>query len=140
MKCEIENRHFREIMLRWTLAGRIRNVARDGKAFAVTHALVQKRHHQSIALGSQARLCENKNGFKGHSLPCEASYQPFSSSAERRSGLSFPEEPLGVPASKGYGYAQLDFGERIGPEKRYEIVRKLGWGSYSSVWLAWDVL
>jgi hypothetical protein len=42
--------------------------------------------------------------------------------------LTFVEEPLGLRADQGYGYMQVEFGERIGPEGRYEILRKLGWG------------
>jgi len=37
-----------------------------------------------------------------------------------------------------YGYADVWFRDKIGPEGRFEVRRKLGWGQYSSVWLAWD--
>jgi len=52
--------------------------------------------------------------------------------------LTFVSEPLGLPASRAYGFTQLEFGERIGPEARYTIARKLGWGMHSSTWLARD--
>lgn len=52
--------------------------------------------------------------------------------------LHFASEPLGMPASQTYGFVQLDFSERIGPNARYTIVRKLGWGMHSSTWLARD--
>ncbi|KDR71809.1 hypothetical protein GALMADRAFT_143593 [Galerina marginata CBS 339.88] len=52
--------------------------------------------------------------------------------------LTFIEEPLGMPGSDGYGWPQFAFGEAIGPDKRYTIVRKLGWGMSSSTWLARD--
>lgn len=52
--------------------------------------------------------------------------------------LEFVEEPLGMPASEGYGWPNLEFGEAIGPDNRYDIVRKLGWGMTSSTWLARD--
>jgi hypothetical protein len=52
--------------------------------------------------------------------------------------LSFVSEPLGLPAADGYGWAQFEFGDQIGPDNRYTITRKLGWGMYSSVWLARD--
>ncbi|KAJ6478584.1 kinase-like protein [Mycena vitilis] len=47
-------------------------------------------------------------------------------------------EGLGAPAEKGYGWAQFEFGESIGDDQRYTILRKLGWGQYSSTWLARD--
>lgn len=54
--------------------------------------------------------------------------------------LDFVDEPLGSSAEMGYGWPQLEFGEAIGPDKRYTIVRKLGWGLSSSAWLAKDEL
>ena len=52
--------------------------------------------------------------------------------------LIFASEALGMPAADGYGWAQLEFGDQIGGDDRYTIVRKLGWGSHSSTWLARD--
>ncbi len=52
--------------------------------------------------------------------------------------LSFVSEPLGLPASDGYGWPQFRAGESIGPEKRYLLSRKLGWGMSSSTWLGCD--
>ena len=40
--------------------------------------------------------------------------------------LGFTEEPLGVTAEQGYGFLRIEFGDAIGPDKRYKIVRKLG--------------
>jgi len=52
--------------------------------------------------------------------------------------LEFVEEPLGVTAEQGHGYLRVEFGDAIGPDKRYKIVRKLGWGMNSSIWMAFD--
>ncbi|KAJ3496885.1 hypothetical protein NLJ89_g10424 [Agrocybe chaxingu] len=52
--------------------------------------------------------------------------------------LTFAEEQLGMPAEYGFGYPIVSFGQRFGREGRYEVVRKLGWGGYSSIWLARD--
>lgn len=42
----------------------------------------------------------------------------------------FKSEALGMPADKGHGRAQLEFGEAIGGDQRYTIVRKLGWDAF----------
>jgi hypothetical protein len=42
-------------------------------------------------------------------------------------------EFLGMPVDKGCGYEQFKFGEKIGPDSRYAMSRKLGWGVHSSV-------
>ncbi|RDB25924.1 Serine/threonine-protein kinase SRPK [Hypsizygus marmoreus] len=52
--------------------------------------------------------------------------------------LEFIEEPLGVTAEQGQGFLRVEFGEAIGPDSRYEVARKLGWGMNSSIWLALD--
>ena len=52
--------------------------------------------------------------------------------------LEFVEEPLGVTAEQGHGFIRVEFGDAIGPDKRYKIVRKLGWGMNSSIWMAFD--
>ena len=52
--------------------------------------------------------------------------------------LEFVEEPLGVTAEQGHGFLWIEFGDAIGPGKRYKVVRKLGWGMNSSIWMAFD--
>ena len=52
--------------------------------------------------------------------------------------LTFASEPLGLPAQGGYGWPYIEAGQFIGPENRYQICRKLGWGMSSSTWLARD--
>jgi hypothetical protein len=49
--------------------------------------------------------------------------------------LVFTEEPLGVPRSHGFGYMSINIRNEIGS---YEIIRKVGYGMYSTVWLARD--
>ena len=51
----------------------------------------------------------------------------------------FVEEPLGLTAEQGHGFIRIEFGDAIGPDMRYKVVRKLGWGMNSSVWMAFDV-
>jgi len=52
--------------------------------------------------------------------------------------LEFTEEPLGLTAEYGFGYADLAFHDKVGPQGRYEVLRKLGYGLNASVWLAKD--
>ena len=52
--------------------------------------------------------------------------------------LEFVEEPLGVTAEQGHGYLWIEFGDVIGPDGRYKIIRKLGWGMNASIWMAFD--
>ncbi|KAH9474487.1 Serine/threonine-protein kinase SRPK [Psilocybe cubensis] len=49
----------------------------------------------------------------------------------------FPEEPLSESAADGSGYFPAFPGLKLG-ENRYEVIRKLGYGPRSSVWLALD--
>lgn len=58
--------------------------------------------------------------------------------ARKHNGPVFHEEPLGYPADKGYGFLNIDIGQPIGGKERYIVVRKLGYGAYSSVWLTKD--
>ncbi|KZS94824.1 kinase-like protein [Sistotremastrum niveocremeum HHB9708] len=62
------------------------------------------------------------------------------STANRPSRLAGrSEEPLEIPANEGYGYYAARVGEHLG-DGRYNIVRKLGWGRDSNVWLARDLV
>ncbi|KAF6741568.1 CMGC/SRPK protein kinase [Ephemerocybe angulata] len=47
---------------------------------------------------------------------------------------AFPEEPLSLSATGGFGYFPADINQTLS-EGRYTIVRKLGWGPRSSTWL-----
>lgn len=51
---------------------------------------------------------------------------------------SFPEEDLRQSGADNPGYYPARLGQEFHNEGRYVIVRKLGWGRYSSVWLARD--
>jgi len=77
-----------------------------------------------------------------HTQPASLSNKHESVDAEgvTQVDLSFVEEPLGLTLDQGYGFPRFQFGDVIGPDRRYNIVRKLGWGMNSSVWLAVDSL
>jgi serine/threonine protein kinase len=46
-------------------------------------------------------------------------------------------EPLHLSVDDGYGFARLNYGDSIGQD-RFSVIRRLGWGMYSSTWLAKD--
>jgi len=50
----------------------------------------------------------------------------------------FVSESHSTPAPRGHIWAQFEFGDQIGEDGRYTIVRKLGGGMFSSTWLARD--
>lgn len=52
--------------------------------------------------------------------------------------FTFEEEPLGLPAEAGFGFFQGGPETVLGPDGRFKILRKLGYGGNSSVWLAKD--
>jgi hypothetical protein len=54
--------------------------------------------------------------------------------------FTFSEEPLGLPASEGFGYFQGGPGLTFGPDCRFKLQAKLGFGTASSVWLARDCM
>ena len=52
--------------------------------------------------------------------------------------FTFSEEPLGLPAAEGFGYFQGGPGLTFGPNSRFKLQAKLGFGTTSNVWLARD--
>lgn len=52
--------------------------------------------------------------------------------------FTFPEEPLGLPATAGYGFFQGTPYDALGPDGRFQLQAKLGFGTNCSVWLAKD--
>jgi serine/threonine-protein kinase SRPK3 len=51
--------------------------------------------------------------------------------------LKWPEEDLTLTAEEGGGFYPLRLGECL-DDQRFIIISKLGWGGFSSVWLARD--
>jgi serine/threonine-protein kinase SRPK3 len=54
--------------------------------------------------------------------------------------FTFSEEPLGLPGWENFGYFQGGPGLTLGPDCRFKLQAKLGFGSASSVWLARDCM
>jgi hypothetical protein len=48
---------------------------------------------------------------------------PLDDTGERETTLMFPEEPLGIPASVGFGYYQARLGDVLGPVGRSSLSR-----------------
>lgn len=68
-------------------------------------------------------------------MPDSPAHSSSSSSAGSVSG--FPEEDLRDGGRDNPGYFPARLGQPF-EQARYVTVRKLGWGQYSSVWLAKD--
>jgi len=51
--------------------------------------------------------------------------------------VGWPEEPLDLPTDRRGGFHDVSLGAIL--NSRYKIIRKLGWGRNSNVWLARDV-
>ncbi len=50
---------------------------------------------------------------------------------------TFPEEPLSLSGDQGFGYFPARAGLLLN-DGQYEILRKLGHGQFSSIWLVSD--
>ncbi|KAG7807524.1 hypothetical protein KL921_004282 [Ogataea angusta] len=125
------------------------------------------RTTQSVSVGSRTsrssmdrlRSLGHRLSFSKHSLPNPPPYSNLSSSLKvqqtaeqtveydpedllESSESDYEEENLKKEEDeKDYcegGYHPTYVGERYGTEKQYLIVRKLGWGHFSTVWLAFD--
>jgi len=51
--------------------------------------------------------------------------------------INWPEEPLDLPMNCHGGFYNASLGAIL--NSRYVIVRKLGWGQHSNVWLVRDI-
>ena len=67
----------------------------------------------------------------------DSSPHPAYQASEDLKGLQWPEESLTSTANEGAGFYPVRLGETF-DEGRFVITRKLGWGGFSSVWLARD--
>ncbi|KIM84915.1 hypothetical protein PILCRDRAFT_817739 [Piloderma croceum F 1598] len=59
-------------------------------------------------------------------------------SANVEGNLKFIEEPLEISMDEGHGFLKIEFSDTMGPDHQYRVVRKLGWGMNSSVWMAFN--
>ena len=76
--------------------------------------------------------------FSAHIFQYRRTMSSHSSAASSAGSVSgFPEEDLRSGGRHNPGYFPARLGQTL-QEGRYCIVRKLGWGQYSSVWLAKD--
>ena len=108
--------------------------AQPGKHFSVGPGVLV--NHISTTMAAQPR----KYFSVGPSGATVLGKRHFPVGSDGEVDLIFASEPLGMPAEQGYGWAQWKFKEKVGPDARYTIVRKLGWGSHSSAWLAHDAV
>lgn len=65
--------------------------------------------------------------------------RPNADVSQDKLDFTFDEEPLVLPKTDGYGYFPISIGQTL-LDGRYNILRKLGWGMGSTVWLSRDTL
>jgi len=83
------------------------------------------------------RYSFSTGAFSGASALSRRSFSgsPRLSLAALVNGSKPLEEPLHLSVDDGYGFARVKPGDSI---DRFSIIRRLGWGMYSSTWLAKD--
>ena len=77
--------------------------------------------------------------FSNHMSEAVSDSSPHSAyqASEDLKGLQWPEESLTSTANEGGGFYPARLGETF-DDGRFVTTRKLGWGGFSSVWLARD--
>lgn len=98
------------------------------------HSTTISKTLQSIFTKTSFRPFSNHmSGMVSDSSPSHSAYQP----SEDLNGLEWPEESLTITTNEGGGFYPARLGETF-DSGRFVITRKLGWGGFSSVWLARD--
>ncbi|KAG2341821.1 hypothetical protein BDR05DRAFT_429172 [Suillus weaverae] len=117
------------VMLQYLLTRRIR-------AFQCHFSKIQRQHRPSFRC---LTIAHPKVASSGPKAAPRSPHKHVHLNAEGvEIELKFVEEPLAIPADQGHGYLRVEFGGSIDPERRFKIVRKLGWGTNSSIWMAFD--
>ena len=90
-----------------------------------------------LSPGFQTALCLFSDNLSGMSQqPPSLPTPPYQASRDLRD-LEWPEENLTSTVDEGAGFYPVRLGETF-DDGRFVITRKLGWGGYSTVWLARD--
>jgi serine/threonine-protein kinase SRPK3 len=93
--------------------------------------LFRRLHQSSVAISRVLRIRFTSS---------MANTNPGANEQQDIPHFTFSEEPLGLPASEGFGYFQGGPGLAFGPDCRFKLQAKLGFGTASSVWLARDCM
>lgn len=91
------------------------------------HEIKVKKSH-----GKKAKCSEEELDSLDHSCPVDSS----DTSDEEAMSTDSEEQEEADEYCKG-GYHPVHLGDVL--KKRYYVIRKLGWGQFSTVWLAWDL-
>jgi len=105
---------------------------------------VKGQHRKVLVARAKKRRTKGKRktgaGRKGPSKeapPSDGNYNYVGSSSEDEGSESEEEEQEDVNDYCHGGYHVVNIGDLF--QSRYHVIRKLGWGHFSTVWLAWDL-
>ena len=84
-------------------------------------------NHQDAAHFDKMRFCKFVLSF----------FRSLFAKAKPPAEMDWPEEPLDLPRDHHGGFYDASLGVTL--NSRYVVVRKLGWGQHSNVWLVRDV-
>jgi hypothetical protein len=114
------------------------------------HVVLRRRTHLTSIVGSPINALHiryplgifRKTSFRPFSKDMSETVSDSSShstyqASEDLKGLQWPEESLTSTVNEGAGFYSVRLGETF-DDGRFVITRKLGWGGFSSVWLARD--
>lgn len=90
-----------------------------------------------VMLDSQFKRCKIFSKFSAHPSTCNPCTAMKQLTTHPESNLLYNQEKL--ESYRPGGYHPVTLGDTF-KDDRYEVVHKLGWGGFSTVWLARDLL
>src|SRR5882672_6037524 len=104
----------------------LRALTRRSRSLQLPSSIIQRYQRPSCTVRSVA-TAHPKVVFADPQATPRSSNKHVSVNAEgiELVDLEVVEEPLGVTGEQGHGFLRIEFGDSIGPDERYRVVRKL---------------